>query len=463
MGQKTFPDLDISDVGLERTEFERLLVDAFAEAMTALRERELPTIKRVVTRPNDTGFGPQEVTCTDFTRAIWDASDELSKRARFQKLAQYAFSRGAFRMNLRRDDSAMPERAAWDRFVWSRLVHAPLEYALRASETEELIRSGEAPPINVDDSLLSSIAAGVAERECQNRRTVEARCPVYLAITGEIGTYDLEPGTTLCCWSTQEQTTFITKYQSEYSFDDHMALFANSEIRVRCTAQGLSDGAAWASVCTALDRAKWALSVAAGSELVLGENPVVIRAMDGARVRTLRRASAPPDQAMALSRPLANIATEAAKILDRLSSLGEISALNRALWLLGRANNAALPRDALLDAVVGLESLLVPGPGEAAYRFALHGTAVLAADKQVYDELSNLYRLRSSAAHAGTASNFSDMAPRARQLLAQVILAIVGLIATKALAPLSDMPVGKAVQAWVRELVSSRAQRSHNL
>src|SRR6201999_1058301 len=106
---------------------------------------------------------------------------------------------------------------------------------------------------------------------------------------------------------------------------------------------------------------------------------------------------------------------------------------------------------------------LVPGPGEAAYRFALHGTAVLAANQEVHDELVELYRLRSSAAHGGTASDFSDMAPRARQLLAQVILAIVGLIETKAFRAPSTAQVGKAVQAWVRELVISRAQRNYNL
>jgi hypothetical protein len=105
-----------------------------------------------------------------------------------------------------------------------------------------------------------------------------------------------------------------------------------------------------------------------------------------------------------------------------------------------------------------LESLLVPGPGEATYRFALHGTAVLSGDQKVHDDLSGLYRLRSSAAHAGTSSDFSGMAPQARQLLAQVILAIVDLIEAKAIRATTHM--GKAVQAWIRELVISRVQRT---
>ena len=165
-------------------------------------------------------------------------------------------------------------------------------------------------------------------------------------------------------------------------------------------------------------------------------------------------------QATRLGAPLLGVTTQAAGVLARLTSLGAVSALDRALWLLGRAYNAALPRDVLLDAVVGLESLLVPGPGEAAYRFALHGTAILAADHKVHDDLRKIYHLRSSAAHAGTADDFSSLAPRARQLLAHVVFAIVDLIDTKAMVIKGTAPVGKAVQTWVQELVIDRARRN---
>lgn len=100
-------------------------------------------------------------------------------------------------------------------------------------------------------------------------------------------------------------------------------------------------------------------------------------------------------------------------------------------WLFGRANNASLPRDSVLDAVIGLESLLVASPGETTYKFALHGTAVLThyAD-DVHQELKSLYGLRSKAAHSGASedSKFTENAPRARQLLAQALYRIAILI-----------------------------------
>lgn len=218
-----------------------------------------------------------------------------------------------------------------------------------------------------------------------------------------------------------------------------------------------------AAIADALDRAKWGLSQAAECDFALGENPVVIREIDGTRVPTLRRSSRNPDlSSPVLNRPLADTVSGASDAVHQFQRAAQaVRGLERALWLFGRANNASLPRDSVLDAVIGLESLLVASPGETTYKFALHGTAVLThyAD-DVHQELKRLYGLRSKAAHSGASEDFkfTENAPRARQLLAQALYRVAILINGNMLKfEKPDASVGQAVEKWVRDIVIEHA------
>ena len=89
-----------------------------------------------------------------------------------------------------------------------------------------------------------------------------------------------------------------------------------------------------------------------------------------------------------------------------------------------------LDRDQLLDAVIGLEGLLVPYPGESTYRFGLHGEALLArfadSPETCNKELKEVYGKRSSAAHGNPGEGLAE-ADKGRRFLGNAILAIMEL------------------------------------
>src|SRR5262249_37484574 len=128
--------------------------------------------------------------------------------------------------------------------------------------------------------------------------------------------------------------------------------------------------------------------------------------------------------------------------------------LGQAIWHFGRACNAQLNRDIILESAIGLELLLVPDHGESTYKLSLHGLALLGdpVGKSVDQELVEIYNFRSRAPHgsANIERKSKDIAPRARQLLAKAIWAIVERINDGSLDVSSSKgDVGKAVKAFV--------------
>ncbi len=104
-------------------------------------------------------------------------------------------------------------------------------------------------------------------------------------------------------------------------------------------------------------------------------------------------------------------------------------AVHQALFYWGRDALKDLERDQLLEAVIGLEGLIVPrGPGESTYRFKLHGTALLArftdSAEACAKDLKTIYDKRSKAAHGVPGEGIVEAA-KARSLLGHAILAVM--------------------------------------
>ena len=72
--------------------------------------------------------------------------------------------------------------------------------------------------------------------------------------------------------------------------------------------------------------------------------------------------------------------------------------------------------DAILDSMIGLEALLVPGsnPGDISYRFSLHGAHYVADDLSsralIRDQLRSIYRMRNNLVHGNKYPEQSAMA-----------------------------------------------------
>lgn len=109
-----------------------------------------------------------------------------------------------------------------------------------------------------------------------------------------------------------------------------------------------------------------------------------------------------------------------------------------------------------MDAVIGLDSLLVPEGGEGRYRVALHGSALLTCHQDpatTYEQLNELYKLRSSATHSAGSEDkkFKEMAPIARMCFAGVIYRIATLVNSRAIVLGSGETIPHAVERWIRQ------------
>jgi hypothetical protein len=102
-----------------------------------------------------------------------------------------------------------------------------------------------------------------------------------------------------------------------------------------------------------------------------------------------------------------------------------------------------------------LERLLVSdGHGDLKYKFSLHGAAILLNEPTAFDELGEIYGLRSKAAHGSAGKNpadFARMAERARYLLARAIESIAELLNSGALTVPSKKPIGTGIASLVRQ------------
>lgn len=110
------------------------------------------------------------------------------------------------------------------------------------------------------------------------------------------------------------------------------------------------------------------------------------------------------------------------------------------------------PRDVLLESAIGLDSLLVPGGGEARYKFCLHGAAILSPSmgtyEEVYRQLDEVYTKRSQAAHGRRAKEVESLSIIARTMLANAIHLIARLTLDGELDVAKDT-IASAVQWYV--------------
>ncbi len=104
--------------------------------------------------------------------------------------------------------------------------------------------------------------------------------------------------------------------------------------------------------------------------------------------------------------------------------------LAAAMYFYGRGCVADLPRDRLVEAVIGMERLLASS-GENTYKFGLHGAALLAdsgdSAAEISAKLRKLYKERSKAVH-GSEEKEQNMADQALLLLGRLMSRLLVLI-----------------------------------
>jgi len=433
---------------IEEERLKPLLRDAILGARSALSSVPVKEQRQSVYRPTETGVASAELPVPMYRKSeIWEAGDRIQRLPEARALLDYLWSKNALAMELIADGDAEPTFDGWVSFVWVDLIREPLLYLCALAATRDLSDRGEHVPWSVDERDLDRAVDDLVALFCRRIRTFEALCPVINAVV-EGDSFDVGRGITISSWTAAEHALFLTRYESEYLDDDSSLWGRGALVKVRMSVSaerddyGLStsyastvkrDAIASKAIADLLDRLKWATIIACGG-IVLEEGPVVVRTPSGGRIRTLRRGDT-VFRTRSYQCPIFNDATvsQMRRELDGLQSLSDqASTVEEIVWALGRSCAAQLARDALLEAAIGLERLLLPREaGESTYKFRLHGLGVLKeADATALDrDLRDIYRLRSRAAHgSGQADDVFDvLGPRARTLLAMALQQAVAL------------------------------------
>jgi hypothetical protein len=441
---------------------ERILVGLIRNALLAavrdLRGVTPAASTRTVCRPIPNGWGGVTLPCPNYlSRQVWDAISTVWNSAESVQLTDYLWARGALKKYLSKDGEGVPDKTSWARFAWGELVHTPLLELLNVALVTELTETGAFTPwrIHEDDVLLA--ARDIARRLCKSGRHVLAMCPIIgLHFEDDCDRFESEPGISICEMTEDRQRLLLSRFEAEFVEEDMSSWAAKGLFEANCVSPWIENDDPGEFIASALDRLKWSTMLTFGAILPIEEGPVILRGPAGWRGRTLRRSDIVVGTR---SLPHFQLTNETSKqITSRIDALRKAqkstAELDQAVWHFGRACNASLARDILMDSTIGLELLLVPDPGETTYKLSLHGLALLggAEGDAVADELIEIYGLRSRAAHgsASSKSKFRHMAPRARQLLANAIWAIAVRINDGSLdVSITKGDIGKAVKAFV--------------
>lgn len=460
MGKATLPDTP--EKPLDEEVLGSLIQKTIETALRDLSQHtpgcSLQTIYRANADGN--GWGGYSMSCPFYqSNEVWDAIDKVWDSPESQALADYLWKHGQMKITMGRDGDGIPERKAWERHVWGDLIHTPLLLLLEDSLIKDMVQFGVHQPWNLDKEEIPHATKDVARKASGHGVRMKAICPIVgLDFDAGIDHLQLESGVSLYKMTKQRQLRLLSKHGREFLPMENSSWLSGALIEIDGIFPIGDANLAATSASVALDKTHWALMVACKKRSAVEEGPVLITSISSFRGRrTLRRGSISNGTGYW---PSGKITEENKDEVIRLFSVMNAAQqlagdeLERALWHLGRACNILLDRDVLLESVIGLEHLLVPDPGESTYKMILHGNALLAPSMgdAIGKEISQLYRLRSSAAHGGKSDErkLKENAPRAREILASAIWAVVERVNDGRLDVAREKGnIGKAVKTFV--------------
>ncbi len=425
---------------------------------TIARLKDLPVPPRPAVVYRQLGLGAEEVSLLGLQYRdpeVLARVDQNWRSAAVSELLSYLWDRSAVKVIY--FESAPKE--AWENLVYNYLVVMPMFVALEESAIESLVDRGTAAAWAVDPEVLRRVARRLADWYCLPQPLVTAYCPIQgIDMPANLSLH--VDGLTLRVWGLRDRMVFRSIHATEFMWDDLKAPTLTqtiAEVRlpidlppVRRTMGIGGPDLPLQDLAEHLDLLKWAIVVALDADGPPAEGTCVIMVRLESPLRLRRDESGSGPYVLS------------AESIRRCTTLtGEFRAaathwndgdLERGLWHFGRACVAVSHRDILLESVIGLESLLVSGGGEARYRFRLHGATILSpmlgSPENLSRELDEIYAERSRAAHGRQPTRATQLAFRARKFLARSLESIIRLTREGNLDP-RDGSVPKAIQHYV--------------
>ena len=363
-----------------------------------------------------------------YREVIREKLADYSKSSEADELYAYLWERRAFKNTFSGPD---PDRKDWESWAFQNLIVFPLTTALEATELEVLVDGSLNQSWNVDsDKLVQAIDDVIAVRFTK-RWSVTAYCPVGGLPLEQGQSVDISPSIKLKGFTDRETCIFLSRYSDEFLWDDFKSPAIQKTIAQITLLNMSRNEDAMLQVSERLDDLKLALLLAFEQDKPIVEGTCVLVGSFSNRVGKFRRDENFPGAHYVFEKEKVE---RCSRILQLLASCGPMDRQNDlkgAIWHLGRACVASLPRDILLESAIGLDSVLVHGGGDSRYRFYLHGATILSKTTgesiKIAESLKDIYEKRGRAAHGKRSTKLDDLARLARKYLAETILSVMEL------------------------------------
>ena len=434
-----------------------LIRQAIYRTLDDLKSLQVPQSVQTVSRPHERGMHINEIMSPNYRdEVVWKRIAQIWQSEESTALTDYLWDRGALKITFSGPD---PDKDSWARATYGDLVHQPLLVALENAQWANLVDQGVSEPWVVDDERIDNVVEDVVAMYCERTQLVTAFCPIS-RLEAPAGTcLDVAPDIKLRRLTFREISLFLLRHPHEYLWEDFKAPYvvetiAEVSFPIKMGKEGQRGGIV-SRVQDRLDLLKWALMITLNRDQPVAEGACLIKGRLDSRLGRFQR-----DENMGVFRFSLNetAVDRCVKLMKHFrESAAQAPDLNHAIWHLGRACVASLPRDILLESVIGLDFLLVPGPGDSRYRFRLHGAAILSTNHEegemYFKMLGEIWDERSQAAHGQRAKEVERLAPISRKILSEAICKIVNLILTQKLDPGGQL--SRAVERYVLEKATS--------
>src|SRR5680860_115620 len=439
---------------LDAEQLAQLVRQAIEEALDALRRLQVPQEKQHVNCLMDGKIKNVEVLVPAYGHeVVWQYFRDIWSFEKSLALTDYLWEHGAMKNTFSGPD---PGKAQWAEWTLFQIVADPIRVALRQTAKEYLFDFGEVAPWTVDQDKLNQYIDDVVALYGKRSQLITAYCPLGGVELPSEGYQEIVSGIRLAKWTDREIGLFLERHGGDYLWDDFKAPWIRRNIAIVSFAikwgQRIEQGTIEEQTQNCLDLLKWSLLLTKDQDIPVSEGTCILTCRLDRRGGRFRR-----DDNLACGNyslndsDIQHFRDLVKQYRSARETLNKPEDLDQALWHFGRACVAALPRDVLVESVMGLEALLIPGGGEARYRFGLHGAAILSntvtSAEDLNKDLKIIYRLRSQAVHGEKVHEVVTFAPKSRKILAKAIGAIVDL--TSGGSFVAQEGISRAVEKYV--------------
>jgi hypothetical protein len=332
----------------------------------------------------------------------------------------YMWEKGAFKINLTGPD---PDKEDWKPRVFEKYIKTPVINRLREGACEEAAKAGKITfwhlPVSQKTDLINKIVDQIVTQKIQ----YIAKCPLFsVNHSGKPKGYKLANNIYLKLYSAQELLLLHTStYRDSFDSVDSQAYLPNGKGMVIEIAGSISSESIGTpndtthkpvsaknpienEICDTLDLCKWALMSGNKPISDLREGGIIYRDTIGNRLSMggsgfFQRQPIIHDGRTYNFEEI-DLTLVKLWIKKARKAIKQLPDLKQAFWYWGRSYVSQTDRDAVLDAVMGLERLLISSGEEGGmlFKFSLYGTVLLAEEDgpidQIKKDLKEIYEKR---------------------------------------------------------------------